>query len=464
MIPAQQEIYEKTRADMASKADESSDIHIFRALDIMGKASIDLALIDPVLYKDASSPLIDACVDAATLEFQATGGGQIIFCDHIQVHEKIKAELVKRGVSPDRIVIMNASTVPRSEDRYRASEDFNQGKFDFVIGNPPVIGEAVNLQHNAGGSHVLGVPWEPEALKQMRGRARRQGNQREVVHEHIYFDRGGCSAYRFQILEGKNDWSQVLWSGEKQAENPARTGGFSPMELLIMLAPDPVAARQKYEADIHAAEERHAMVARRRAYDDFRRLQEMQASLRTISDETRANDTGQRLIRSEEVMRDKLLHNQNFGPKRALENATASLYFPDKDTVLTIGDMIVRTPKDTGYSEPFAEAVTEIYWKKQSITLARTNELKARNDPYPYQEIEQKMNSGNLKMAPEGTPSREEIIAQALREPPDGFKSIGLESLSALRNFPDDWLVENQAGLTRHAIHCAEKYRLNFRG
>jgi hypothetical protein len=41
---AQQEIYEKTRADMSSKADESSDIHIFRALDLMGKASIDSPL------------------------------------------------------------------------------------------------------------------------------------------------------------------------------------------------------------------------------------------------------------------------------------------------------------------------------------------------------------------------------------------------------------------------------------
>ena len=43
------------------------------------------------------------------------------------------------------------------------------------------------------------------------------------------------------------------------------------------------------------------------------------------------------------------------------------------------------------HTDPFAEAVTEIDWKKQSITLARTNELDTGNKLYTYQEVEEKL-------------------------------------------------------------------------
>src|SRR5699024_439109 len=99
----------------------SGDAHIFSIMDKMGKASIDLDLLDDA-PSGTRSPKIEACAKIAAERAEA--GGQLIFAEHVDVHDKIKASLVRAGLPEEKIAILNARTANTSAKRQNISDKF----------------------------------------------------------------------------------------------------------------------------------------------------------------------------------------------------------------------------------------------------------------------------------------------------------------------------------------------------
>jgi SNF2 family DNA or RNA helicase/predicted RNA methylase len=275
MTDKQEAVYQELRAAAADrdKSDADGDSHIFSIMSKMGKASIDLDLLG---YKGSRSPKIDACV-AKAVEHSADGG-QVIFCEAVDTHEKIAGALVAAGIPRDQIAILNGKSASSSAARQRISDNFNSGKLKFVIGNK-TMEEGVNLQKKTSDIHHLDLPWEPASLQQRNGRGVRQGNKKESVRVHTYLAKRSFDGYRYQTIAAKRDWQDLLWNGGARVENLAREGAFSRQDMMIMLSADPDAAREKYESDKAAAVARADAEKRGKAVDTYRSLLRMKASL-----------------------------------------------------------------------------------------------------------------------------------------------------------------------------------------
>ncbi len=280
MSPAQEEAYQELRAQYAAVADGTADAtgesHIFSIMNRMGKASLDLSLLDPS-YHGERAPKVDACVDAAIEH--AGDGGQIIFCDANDMHERIAASLVARGVPRNRIGIINATAAEGSAARQKICDQFNSGKLGYVIGNTATMGEGVNLQKGTSDIHHLDLPWEPASMHQRNGRGVRQGNKKGSVRLHTYLAKGSFDGYRLATMMAKKDWQDLLWNGGDKVENLSRSGANSRSEVLIMMSANPDEARKAYDANKSAAVERRRAEDRGQAIAAFDRFDKMGRAL-----------------------------------------------------------------------------------------------------------------------------------------------------------------------------------------
>ena len=259
MTPAQRAFFQDLRDQVA---DESSDVHVFSVLASMAKASIDPGLVLPE-GSNEPSPKIDSLVEHVMTHYRDDHGKHLVFCDHIDVHGKIRDLLVGAGVPAAEIAIVNAQTAPTSEHRLRISEKFNSGEHRIAIGNTATMGEGQDFQRDTQFIHHLDFPWGPDPLRQRNGRGIRQGNDRESVTSILYFLAGSNDAYRYETIMAKKEWKDVLWSDAETAENPCLIGMPDRREMIIMLSEDPAAARAAFEADDEKNTQARQAVGRR---------------------------------------------------------------------------------------------------------------------------------------------------------------------------------------------------------
>lgn len=323
MTAAQKEEYAKLR-ELAQKddGDATGESHVFSIMDKMQKAALDMALLDD-RHVRAESPKIAACV--ANVVKGVADGGQVIFCEPLATHDRIVADLVKAGIPRNQIAVVNAQACPTSDSRQKISDDFNAGKLKVVVGNK-TMEEGMNLQKQTTDIHHLDLPWEPASLQQRNGRGLRQGNKSEAVRIHTYLAKGSFDGYRYQTILAKKDWQDLLWNGGNRVENLARSGMPSHNDMLIMLSADPEAAREKYESDKVAAEQRHEAEQTGNAIDMFGRFQEMRRSMASLRSKG-ANDstTYQRLEQKSGRLKDLLETNKYFVHKDLLNGAEPAL-------------------------------------------------------------------------------------------------------------------------------------------
>lgn len=326
MTPEQEAVYQELRQAAADKAsgDDTGDAHIFSIMDKMGKASLDLELLGPQ-HKGARSPKIEAV--AANVAKLSADGGQVVFCEAVDAHEKIAAALVAAGIPREQIGVINAKAASTSAARQRISDDFNAGKLKVVIGNK-TMEEGVNLQKKTTDIHHCDLPWEPSTQQQRNGRGLRQGNTREAVRIHTYLAKGSFDGYRYQTILSKADWQDLLWNGGDRVENLAREGAFSRQDMLIMLAANPEEARAKYEADKAAAAERKTAEERGRAVDMFGRFQEMTSSLKKLKATGAKGKAVDRLSVKLAMLRDDLRDSRYFSHKDLLDGDEPALIEP----------------------------------------------------------------------------------------------------------------------------------------
>lgn len=332
MTRAQQDVYAELREmaeESASKKDATGDAHIFAIMDKMNKAALDLSLLD-AKHAGASSPkyaeLAKQCVEGAK------EGGQIVFSEYIDSHDKIVAALVDAGFKREEIGVINAQVASSSVKRQNIAEALNAGKLKVVVGNC-TMAEGLNMQKTTTDIHHLDVPWEPATLQQRNGRGLRQGNMNESLRIHTYLSRGSFDGYRYQAVAAKKDWQDLLWNGGDRVENLAREGAFSLDDMRIMLAADPEAARAKFEEDKTEATKRYETGERVKAQGEFVRFTEMSHSYKALKNKGTAS--AERLRQKMEAAKTGLFNNKFWPAKSALDSATDVLIHPQTGTALT---------------------------------------------------------------------------------------------------------------------------------
>jgi hypothetical protein len=182
----------------------------------MRTASLDLELYDSVKYKGWKNPKLEKLAQNAMDSFTATSGGQVIFCDRVlsgdgrmNMHDKIKAELIAKGFKESEIVVVNGTTKTggvKSDTVLEhliseAISGFNTGKYKVIIGTTPTMGEGVNLQKNSAALHHFDIPYRPSDFIQRNGRIDRQGNKQGSVALHTYLSAGTIDNYSVNLVQ-----------------------------------------------------------------------------------------------------------------------------------------------------------------------------------------------------------------------------------------------------------------------
>lgn len=165
---------------------------------------------------------------------KAKGGvcKQIIFCDMLGSHNKLKLALVKKANIPtSKIVIFNAQSVKDSGEVQEIQDGFNadtvldengkmisKNKYEIIIANKKAeVG--INLQKGTQAIHHLTVGWTPDSLQQRNGRGVRQGNylaqEGLAVNVYHYDANGTFDSYKRKLISNKANWINSLMYGDE---------------------------------------------------------------------------------------------------------------------------------------------------------------------------------------------------------------------------------------------------------
>jgi SNF2 family DNA or RNA helicase len=145
---------------------------------------------------------------------------QIIFCDELSLHHKIKLALTQAvGVASGKIKIVNAVSVDTAgmqdvQDGFNA--DGEENKYTVVIANKKAeVG--INLQKGTQAIHHMTIGWTPDSIHQRNGRGVRQGNPVSKVNVYHYDGEGTFDGYKRKLVGIKADWIGSLMSGDSSS-------------------------------------------------------------------------------------------------------------------------------------------------------------------------------------------------------------------------------------------------------
>ena len=194
---------------------------------------------------------------------------QLIFCDALAMHNKIRIALHKRcGIPLSKIAFITAPAAPNPEDVQDISDGFNldgdANQYQTLVGNKKAeVG--VNLQKGAQAVHHLTLGWTPDGERQRNGRSIRQGNSVPFVNVYFYEAAGTFDKYRRMLVTRKGDWiSTVLY--DKDADQVKVGGNYSEKDLEALIDTTGDAdASEKFRRELaerEAAETRRALRTR----------------------------------------------------------------------------------------------------------------------------------------------------------------------------------------------------------
>lgn len=140
---------------------------------------------------------------------------QLIFCDILPLHNKIKRLLAKRAGIPASAIAIITGKQNNTPDEIMAVQDgFNadgeDNKYRIVIANEKAeVG--INLQRGTQAIHHLTIGWTPDSLTQRNGRGVRQGNKTERVTVYCYDADGTFDSHKRAMVSKKSGWiDQVM--------------------------------------------------------------------------------------------------------------------------------------------------------------------------------------------------------------------------------------------------------------
>lgn len=134
---------------------------------------------------------------------------QIVFCDQLALHNKIKRLLgSKAGIPSGKITFVSGQFNQSVDEILDVQDGFNSdedNKYCLIIANKKAeVG--INLQKGTQAIHHLTIAWTPDALTQRNGRGVRQGNSTNAVNIYFYEADGTFDKYRRNVVDKKGDW------------------------------------------------------------------------------------------------------------------------------------------------------------------------------------------------------------------------------------------------------------------
>ena len=128
--------------------------------------------------------------------------GQIIYAElAVSQFPKLKEYLINEvDFNPDEIGIITGAT--SKKQRISIQDDFNSGKIKVIIGSE-AIQEGMNLQENTTDIYLLTLPYNFTSLRQIEGRAWRQGNKNENVRINFMLTNDSIDVFMLQKLQSK---------------------------------------------------------------------------------------------------------------------------------------------------------------------------------------------------------------------------------------------------------------------
>lgn len=139
---------------------------------------------------------------------------QIIFCDVLAMHCKIKRLLTQRcGIAAGSIAIITGSINGKPEEIIDVQDGFNaegdENKYRVIIANEKAeVG--INLQKGTQAIHHLTIGWTPDSLTQRNGRGVRQGNKTDRVSVYHYDADGTFDTYKRMLVGKKANWIDAV--------------------------------------------------------------------------------------------------------------------------------------------------------------------------------------------------------------------------------------------------------------
>lgn len=236
---------------------------------------------------------------------KAKGGvcKQIIFCDMIGSHNKLKLALVnKANIPAHKIVIFNAKSVKDSGEVQEIQDGFNEdtvidengktlseNKYEIIIANKKAeVG--INLQKGTQAIHHLTVGWTPDSLQQRNGRGVRQGNYlaQEGIAVNVYhYDANGTfDSYKRKLIGNKASWINHLLYGDENKVNIENGLSKKDQEYLADLMGNEEAYKQAEEKLKKLNEEKRLATLKQ----DFVNTYQMAETIKTEAQKIRTFD------------------------------------------------------------------------------------------------------------------------------------------------------------------------------
>lgn len=152
---------------------------------------------------------------------------QLIFCDVLPLHNKIKRLLTRRaGFAASAIAIISGQAIKNPEQMQGIQDGFNaegeDNKYRIVIANEKAeVG--INLQKGTQAIHHLTIGWTPDSTIQRNGRGVRQGNTTARVNIYHYDAEGTFDEYKRTLTSKKADWIGAVM--DRQGGNEVAVSG-----------------------------------------------------------------------------------------------------------------------------------------------------------------------------------------------------------------------------------------------
>ena len=178
--------------------------------------------------------------------------GQLVYVDQVGVQfmPLMKEYMVKElGYSADQVEIISGAT--DKVKRVEIQDKYNAGEVKIIIGSE-AIKEGMNLQVTTSDLYILSLPWNFTQLRQVIGRAWRQGNIWSNVRINNLFIQDSIDIFLSQKLENKQKRYEAAI---KSADNEVDVGDVSFDQLKFDLIRDP---ETRAKLELQAEKERLA--------------------------------------------------------------------------------------------------------------------------------------------------------------------------------------------------------------
>lgn len=189
---------------------------------MLDKAEIDTDVSIPAKLSALLANFKDECArprgvvrNAEGMEVKLPYAKQIIFCDMLGMHNKIRKLLVKHaGIDAANIIIVTGQRNNDPSDLLDIQNGFNaveDNRYKVIIANEKAeVG--VNFQNGTQANHHLTIGWTPDSLQQRNGRSARQGNLTDHVKSYFYDAMGTFDTAKRTLVDSKATWINDLLS------------------------------------------------------------------------------------------------------------------------------------------------------------------------------------------------------------------------------------------------------------